>query len=233
MENKTIVFGDIHGCYKAADAAVQLAKIENAKAVFLGDYIDRGPDSIKTLEILIEAKRDNPDWIFLRGNHDQMLLDLIMGAQEMNSEFDVIAGRTSNTEATKVFLKWKELPELRKNEIIQFLESTIFYHETENWIFVHAPLKDTNTPLAKKPKEELIWNYELNPIWEGKQFMHGHAIVDRPTNTNNGTNINTGCGFGDRLTGMLIKVTLLTATLRKHELIHFSISESGIIEQQT
>jgi serine/threonine protein phosphatase 1 len=231
MENKTIVFGDIHGCYKAAESAVQLTKKENAKAVFLGDYIDRGPDSIKTLETLIEAKKQNPGWIFLRGNHDQMLLDLITGAQVMNSEFDVIAGRTSNTEATKVFLKWKELPELRKNEIIKFLESTMFYHETEHWIFVHAPLKDTNTQLANKPKEELIWNYELNPIWEGKQFMHGHAIVDTPKKANNGYNINTGCGFGGRLTGLLIKVTLLTATLRKHELIQFSISEIGLIEQ--
>lgn len=231
MENKIITFGDIHGCYQAAEAAVQLARNENAKAVFLGDYIDRGPDSIKTLEILIEAKKQNPEWIFLRGNHDQMLLDLIKGVQEVNSEFDVIAGRTSNHETTKVFLKWKTLPELRGNEILNFLESLIYYYEANDWIFVHAPLKENNVPLANKPIEELIWNYDVNPVWQGKQFMHGHAIVDKPTKTNNGYNINTACGFGGRLTGVLIKVTFLTASLKKHELIQFSISEDGLIFQ--
>ncbi len=63
-QNKIIAFGDIHGCYKAAERAIELAKKENALAVFLGDYVDRGQDSIKTLEILIEAKKQNHDWIF-------------------------------------------------------------------------------------------------------------------------------------------------------------------------
>lgn len=229
MENKIIAFGDIHGCYQAAKAAVKLAKKENAKAVFLGDYIDRGPDSIKTLEILIEAKKNNPKWIFLRGNHDQMLLDLIKGAQEMNSEFDVIVGRTSNHEATKVFLKWQTLPEPRRNEIVNFLETTIFYYETIDWIFVHAPLKDSNVPLSNKLVEELIWNYDLDPVWKDKQFIHGHAVVDKLERNNIGYNINTGCGFGGSLTGMLVKVTFLTTKLRKHELIQFSISEDGLI----
>ena len=85
MENKRIIaFGDIHGCFKAATSAVQLANKEKALAVFLGDYVDRGPDSIKTLEVLIEAKKQNPEWIFLRGNHDQMLLDLIFDKQNPN-----------------------------------------------------------------------------------------------------------------------------------------------------
>ena len=79
MRNETIIaFGDIHGCFNAALKAVQLANEEKAMAVFLGDYVDRGPDSIKTLEVLIEAKKRNPKWVFLRGNHDQMLLDLIL-----------------------------------------------------------------------------------------------------------------------------------------------------------
>ena len=44
------------------------AKKEKAKAIFLGDYVDRGPDSIKTLEILIEAKRKNPVIVSMRPN---------------------------------------------------------------------------------------------------------------------------------------------------------------------
>jgi len=67
--------------------------------------VDRGSFSIKTLEVLIEAKKNNPDWIFLRGNHEQMLLDLIMFKQKPNNRFDVISGKTSNEETSKVFFE--------------------------------------------------------------------------------------------------------------------------------
>lgn len=53
---KVIAFGDIHGCYKAADKAVKLAEDLNLIAIFLGDYVDRGPSAVKTLQILIKAK---------------------------------------------------------------------------------------------------------------------------------------------------------------------------------
>ena len=230
-EIKIIAFGDIHGCYQAAEAAVLLAKKENATSIFLGDYVDRGPNSIKTLEILIKAMKDNPDWIFLRGNHDQMLLDLIFGKQIPNKEFDVYSGRTSNKETSKVFQKWSDLSEIQKEEITKFLESTVFFHETNEWIFVHSPLKNSAVKINDKLKDELIWNYDLNPTWNGKQFMHGHKVVDKPIITNQGYNINTGCGFGGYLTGTLIKLLfpdpINTPTLIRQTLINFFISETG------
>lgn len=231
QEIKIIAFGDIHGCYKAAEAAVLLTEKENATAIFLGDCVDRGPDSIKTLEILIKAKMDNPDWIFLRGNHDQMLLDLILGKQIPNKQFDVYSGRTSNKEASKVFQKWSELSEKGKEEITKFLESTVFFHETNEWIFVHAPLKNSDVKINDKSKNELIWNYDLIPTWNGKQFMHGHKPVDKPTKTNLGYNINTGCGFGGFLTGTLIKLEFFDPINRpdlgRQTLINYFISETG------
>lgn len=231
MESRLIAFGDIHGCFKAAAAAVQLAKNENALAVFLGDYVDRGPDSIRTLEILIEAKNENPEWIFLRGNHDQMLFDLIQGKTKPNIEFKVPNGLSSNEETTKVFLKWQNSSEHLKNAISLFLENTQFYYETEFWIFVHAPLKDSTIPLNKKSNEALMWNYDLIPNWEGKKFMHGHATVRKPLTTTNGTNINTLCGYGGVLTGMLIVNTHTSlaekSIINQQKLTVFSISESG------
>jgi len=232
IEKRLIVFGDIHGCYKAAEAAVLLAEKENATAIFLGDYVDRGPDSIRTLEILIKAKKDNPNWIFLRGNHDQMLLDLILGKTEPNIEFKVPNGMSSNEETTKVFFKWQNLSEHLKNEIVLFLESTKFYYETKHWIFVHAPLKDSTITLDKKSEEDLIWNYSLKPTWEGKQFIHGHATVNNPTSTNKGTNINTLCGYGGVLTGMLLLTSYPLAPsnmVREERFVHFSISEDGVL----
>lgn len=229
---RIIAFGDIHGCYKAAETAVKLAKDENALAVFLGDYVDRGADSIKTLEVLIEAKEQNPEWIFLRGNHDQMLLDLISGKTAPNIEFKVPNGMSSNEETTKVFFKWQNLSAHLKNEIVLFLESTKFYYETEHWIFVHAPLKDSTITLDKKSEEDLIWNYSLKPTWEGKQFMHGHVPVEKATTKNKGTNINTLYGDGGVLTGMLILISFPLAPsnmVREQRFVRFSISEEGIL----
>lgn len=229
---RIIAFGDIHGCYKAAETAVKLAKDENALAIFLGDYVDRGPDSIKTLEVLIEAKKQNPEWTFLRGNHDQMLLDLISGKTEPNIEFKVPNGMSSNEGTTKVFFKWRNLSKHLKNEIVLFLESTKFYYETEHWIFVHAPLKDSTITLDKKSEEDLIWNYSLKPTWEGKQFMHGHVPVEKTTTNNKGTNINTLYGDGGVLTGMLILISFPLAPsnmVREQRFVRFSISESGIL----
>lgn len=221
--NHIIAFGDIHGCYKAAETAIELTKRTKAKAIFLGDYVDRGPDSIKTLEVLIEAKKQNPDWIFLRGNHDQMLMDLILGVIEPNIEFKVPNGFSSNEETTKVFLRWQSSSALLKNEIVLFLESTLFYYETTKWIFVHAPLKNSATAVSEKSEEELIWNYDLNPTWEGKKFIHGHDTVREPATDNNGTNINTLCGYGGKLTGLLIDVRMGSI------LQNYYISENGIL----
>jgi serine/threonine protein phosphatase 1 len=223
MESKRIIaFGDVHGCYQAAEAAVQLAKKEEAIAIFLGDYVDRGPDSIKTLEVLIDAKKQNPTWFFLRGNHDQMLLDLILDRQKPNTFFNVISGKTSNEETSKVFLQWQTCNGTLKRDIVTFLQETKFYHETEHWIFVHASLKDNTIPLNKKSEEELIWNYDLNPIWEGSRFVHGHYTTEEITYNGQGININTLCGYGGVLTGILIDINN-----KQNIIVHYSISEDG------
>jgi len=172
--------------FQSSRCCDSISKKENALVVFLGDYVDRGPDSIKTLEVLIEAKKENPEWIFLRGNHDQMLLDLIQGKSKPNIVFKVLNGLSSNEETTKVFFKWQNSSEQLKNEIGLFLESTQLFYETEHCIFIHAPLKNSTIPLDKKSNEELMWNYDLTPNWEGKQFIHGHATVRKPVTTNKG-----------------------------------------------
>jgi len=177
MENSRIIaFGDIHGCFKAANKAVELANEEKALAIFLGDYVDRGPDSIKTLEVLIEAKKQNPEWIFLRGNHDQMLLDLILDKQKPNTIFDVISGKTSNEETSKVFFQWKTCDDTLQQEIVTFLNDTKFYHETEHWIFVHAPLKDSSVPLIKKNRRR------VNLALSIKSYLGGQTIHSRTRN---------------------------------------------------
>lgn len=196
MNSKKIAFGDIHGCFEAAATAIQLAQNNSVQAIFLGDYVDRGSDSMKTLRLLIDAKQANPDWVFLRGNHDQMLLDVIHGKR-------IVGDYDSDTyEQTLPAFKAKDAD--FQKEVIDFLESTQFYYETNEFIFVHALLKDDNKVMLKKIPNDLMWSYDSIPEWTGKPFIHGHYNTEHIKFTPNSINLNTSCGYGGKLTGLMI-----------------------------
>ncbi|WP_271424764.1 metallophosphoesterase [Aequorivita sinensis] len=224
---KIIAFGDIHGCPKATETAIKLSEEINATAVFLGDYVDRGPDSLKVLKLLIDAKRKHSNWRFLRGNHDQMLLDLING--KALPEDDLIINLptgeigSSYRQTKDTYLKWLNSTSEFKKEVVKFLKNTEFYIEINQWIFVHAILNDSSIALTNKSSDEFIWNYQTDPIWEGKRFIHGHYTTDEAAYNNQGININTKCGYGGKLTGLLVDAT------NGNILQDYSISEEGIL----
>ncbi len=193
---KLIAFGDIHGCTGAAQTAIQIALEYNARAVFLGDYVDRGPDSIGTLRVLMDAKEANPDWLFLRGNHDQMLLDLIHGRRNKG-------GFDQGTFEETLFLLSSEDSDFQE-KVSDYLESTRLFYETDKMIFVHAPLRNNGEELRSKTASELLWNYDKLPQWNGKPFIHGHYNTEFIEFSINNINLNTFCGYDGKLTGLLI-----------------------------
>jgi hypothetical protein len=76
MENSRIIaFGDIHGCFKAATSAVKLAIKEKALAVFLGDYVDRGNNSIEVCCLLFALKIMYPGNIYLLSDTNTIILN--------------------------------------------------------------------------------------------------------------------------------------------------------------
>ena len=56
----------------------------NDQLVFLGDYIDRGPDSCAVVEYLLKVQKQFPDTVFLRGNHELMLHDFLAGTDHLS-----------------------------------------------------------------------------------------------------------------------------------------------------
>ena len=69
--------GDIHGeDAKLEELLEKLPLRDGDRFVFLGDYIDRGPDAFQVIERLIQLQRDWP-CVFLLGNHESMLLDFL------------------------------------------------------------------------------------------------------------------------------------------------------------
>jgi len=76
-----VAVGDVHGQLALLEDLLSqidsAGLLDAARLVFLGDYIDRGPDSRGVIERLLELRRQRPDTVFLRGNHEQMLLDAL------------------------------------------------------------------------------------------------------------------------------------------------------------
>jgi diadenosine tetraphosphatase ApaH/serine/threonine PP2A family protein phosphatase len=78
---RLLVIGDLHGDLESCVNALRLTKkLDDAKAVFLGDYVDRGPYQSSVINLLLQEKRDNPDGIFLlRGNHETPSMNFSYG----------------------------------------------------------------------------------------------------------------------------------------------------------
>ena len=73
-----IAIGDIHGhLEKLVDLMNQVKPTAADQLVFLGDYIDRGPDSKGVIDYLMSLQRQYPETVFIRGNHDQLMLDAL------------------------------------------------------------------------------------------------------------------------------------------------------------
>lgn len=180
----TIAVGDIHGCDAAAARAV--AELEKAKAknvIFLGDYLDRGPSSVNTVEVLATARKNNPEWKFLLGNHELIFIEEVFGPEpEMVYDFPQ-AARDQYKDFGKVPYEHRE-----------FILSLLPYHESESFIYVHGGIgKDFDRPIGEHSVKELVWVYEISEKWKGKPLVRGHRIVNEPVQNANHICLDTGC----------------------------------------
>lgn len=131
--------GDIHGQQHMLDRALgHLDHILSANdvVIFLGDYIDRGPHSKEVLQMLMHFKKLHPATIFLRGNHEDLLLRALAGDKKREEKWLLSGGMTTlasfgfsnNHSWQRKFPRWA----------IDFIETTQVAIKTEYYYFVHA-----------------------------------------------------------------------------------------------
>jgi len=131
MTSRHLVISDIHGCSKTLKALLKKINFsEKDTLYFLGDYIDRGPDSSGVLDIIIELKKQFSSVIPLMGNHEYQTL-------QAEKEYD--------TEAFYFFVKQicKSKDILNKKKKIKkrykkFMKSLPYYIELDKYFLVHA-----------------------------------------------------------------------------------------------
>ena len=201
MTERIIALGDIHGCSKALATLVEaIQPTELDTLVFLGDYIDRGPDSRGVLDQII-ALSQSCTVVPLLGNHEEMLLAALAGGP-----FDVQYWVKFVGATTLDSYGWTGLPEWRNaisGEHIRFLKRCRDYLETVSHFFVHA-YYDPGLPLHQQKWSGLRWA-SLPPVPErhcSKVAIVGHTpqkggdILDGPTLTE------------DRMTGLGLNLVL-------------------------
>jgi len=209
--------GDIHG---RADLLQQVfARIDQDHGrhpgiqeieVFIGDYVDRGPDSAAVINQLVERSTCR-ETVFLRGNHEALMLAFLQNPAAL-PEWQHVGGmatlmsyglqgvlnadREQQVELCAAFNR--VLPPSHRN----FLQDLRTSYVCGDYFFVHAGVRP-GLPLSQQEEQDLLWirtdflEY-AGPF--GKIVVHGHTPVSEPQIHGNRINIDTGAFATGKLT---------------------------------
>ncbi|MDX2205234.1 MAG: polymer-forming cytoskeletal protein [Hyphomicrobiaceae bacterium] len=182
--------------------------------IFLGDYIDRGDNSRGVVEVLAERAR-KVRAVFLRGNHEQFLLDFLAGTLDFAAWKQVGALSTLlsyGIQAPELLLTKPQktlraaLDDALSGTHARFYADTVPYFVAGPYLFVHAGLRP-GVPLAQQRHEDLLGIRKPFLEFEGSfehTVVHGHTPVRAPEFKRNRINLDTGAYSSGRLTCLRI-----------------------------
>jgi serine/threonine protein phosphatase 1 len=201
--------GDIHGCLDKIRELVahceQHAAGRPMKFIFLGDYIDRGPQSSGVISYLIDLKsRLGQRVVTLKGNHEAIALSVIDGISPPRLWF--AQGGVSTLESYGN-VPPEELPRAH----VDWMRALPLSHDDGRRFFVHAGV-DPEKPLAAQDDSAMLWIREpfLSDDRDyGRLIVHGHTPLPAgvPDLRGNRLNLDTGAVFGGPLTAAVFDDT--------------------------
>ncbi len=209
MSSVTFAIGDIHGCLDKLErllAGCDSYVAKNARTggdggarfVFLGDYIDRGPDSCGVVEHLIQRQRAAAPGavVCLRGNHEQLAVDA-----HADPAAEPLWQKNSALATQRSYPDGRILP-----AHLAWLRALPYCHDDGLRFFVHAGV-DLAIPLAQQPEEVMLWMREpflshCDAIDCGRFIVHGHTPQKsgKPDLRRRRVNLDTAAVLGGPLT---------------------------------
>jgi serine/threonine protein phosphatase 1 len=216
--------GDIHGRSDLLDRLHEMIVADRAKAgavrpvlVYLGDYVDRGPDSAGVIDRVLGPPPGDFDVVCLIGNHEQMMLDFLAGAGAglgwlMNGG-DATLASYGVPVAGEVYRREELVP--LQQALIQrlpaahrrFLNGLSHTHREGDYLFVHAGIRP-GVPLDQQDAEDLIWIREefLDSTTDhGAVVVHGHSIRPKVEMRKNRIGLDTGAFASGTLTCLVLQ----------------------------
>jgi serine/threonine protein phosphatase 1 len=210
MSPITFAIGDIHGCLDKLERLVAGCEAHAggrpARFVFLGDYIDRGPDSRGVVEFLMRRQQARPDAVIcLKGNHEQLAIDAHDSARAMPAWLQNSAAVTlksygrSDGRISDAHLAWLRALPLCHDDGLRF--------------FVHAGV-DLTVPLNEQSDDVMLWMREpfltrSDEVDCGRFIVHGHTPqkTGTPDLRKHRLNLDTGAVIGGPLTAAVFDDT--------------------------
>lgn len=213
--------GDVHGrldlvnsLFRAIDDDLASRPIAKPVCVFLGDYIDRGPQSRETVESLILRSRER-ECVFLRGNHEAIAMKCLtdvtvfdnwmrrLGGIETLVSYGLDRKRLGDVDVDRLQSAFFDrLPDAH----LRFFNGLRGMFSCGSFFFAHAGIRP-GLSLAKQNERDLLWirdEFLSSTEDHGKIIVHGHTPVDKPDVRSNRINIDTGAFATGSLTCLVI-----------------------------
>lgn len=212
--------GDIHGRLDLLEQMLEEIRRDDARRpaadtllIFLGDLVDRGPNSCGVIERLIGLRQGGLEAKFLLGNHDEVFLKAATGNLKALRMLTRIGGREtilSYGVAPEEYQScdFDELAALLAQKVphhhVEFLSSFDDYAEVGDYLFVHAGVRP-GVAIAEQSLADLRWiRHEFlgSKARHDKMVVHGHSISGEVDICSNRIGIDTGAFASGRLTAI-------------------------------
>lgn len=214
---RVYAIADVHGCadllahvFSRIDADLASHPSSETFEVFLGDYVDRGPNSKGVIELLIKRACDRRT-IFLAGNHEIYLSEFLRNPAVFDSwkQYGALLTLRSygiraptnpdpNKQSELSLALKRSMPQSHQN----FLDKLKPFFTCGDYFFVHAGVRP-GVPLLEQDTNDLFWIRKEFLSYKGdygKIIIHGHTPVLEPDVRSNRINIDTGAYVTGKLT---------------------------------
>ena len=215
--HRLFAIGDIHGCVDELAAMMEaIAPRPGDTVVFVGDYIDRGPCSREVIDYLLNLRQGAAELVFLKGNHEDMLLSFLGFPGHYGESFVFNGG--AQTLASYGLREPAHSPAphsidgLLPAGHLDFIQSLRDLYLRPPYLFVHAGVVPS-VPLDEQNVEDLLWirnEFIFYPHQLGATVIFGHTpmrtvMTDLPYKIG----IDTGLVYGGKLSCIELNEGLL------------------------
>jgi len=220
---RVYAIGDVHGrndllqqlIEKIMDDDAARGKAES-EIIFLGDLIDRGPDSAGVLETAMQLKQQFGSVRFLMGNHEEVFLQAASGDEKAARFFNRIGGKETILSYEISMQEYMQLdsaalaerlPNLIPAQHIDFVKSFEDQIVIGDYAFVHAGIRPGLSLDEQKPKDLRWIREEFLSVKEPheKVIVYGHTINDVVVEKGNRIGIDTGAYYTEKLTALALE----------------------------
>ncbi len=182
--SRVLAVGDVHGMYEKLITLMDKIRFtpEEDLLLFLGDYIDRGPDPVQCLQYVYDLQHAHPDSVIcLLGNHEVMMSSYFM--QKRGNYNTVIADYADSWFENGGFETLRQLNELErdiKDLLLQWAENLPVKYQYQEFFFCHAGV-DPDVPLEVQNEFDMLWRRQYWwAQYKGQEtIVVGHTPVQK------------------------------------------------------